>query len=401
MAQDSSWLPEGFELSGQVAAELRYFPEDPAFDDQLEHYQPSGFVEPELRWESGDRNTQAVVTPFYRYDGQDEERTHFDLREGYLRRIEGDWEFLVGANQVFWGVTESRHLVNIVNQIDAVEDIDEEDFLGQPMVQVGRQTDLGRFDLFLMTGFRERTFPGRNGRLRGPLRVDTRDAIYESELEEWRPEAALRYSHFIGDFDIGLHAFHGTGREPDLLVSNDGDRLIPSYQVITQGGADLQYTTDAWLWKFEGLVRAGQGSTFGAAVAGVEYTLYQVFETDADLGLLAEGLYDGRDQRTGLSNNERRVAQGEAQVFPTTLDRDVFLGSRLTLNDVQDTAVLAGIVVDLRDGASSFRMEAERRLFDSWKIELEATVFLEGESDNTAATFQDDSFVLLRLSKFF
>ena len=43
---------------------------------------------------------------------------------------------LVGAAKVFWGTAESRHLVDIINQTDAVEDIDEEDKLGQPMVKV-------------------------------------------------------------------------------------------------------------------------------------------------------------------------------------------------------------------------------------------------------------------------
>ena len=83
------------------------------------------------------------------------------------------------------------------------------------------------------------------------------------------------------------------------------------------------------------------------------------------------------------------------------LDQDIFLGARLTLNDVQDTAVLAGMVVDVEDGPASFRIEAERRIGDSWKVELEATAFLESESDNPASVFEQDSFVLLRLSKFF
>jgi hypothetical protein len=40
-------------------------------------------------------------------------------------------------------------------------------------------------------------------------------------------------------------------------------------------------------------LRAGQGDTFFAA--GFEYTLYQVFESYADLGLISEHRHDGRD----------------------------------------------------------------------------------------------------------
>ncbi|MEO0624897.1 MAG: hypothetical protein AAF183_22255 [Pseudomonadota bacterium] len=399
-AEETSFF-DGLEVDGQIAFEPRVFPQKGSFDGQLEHVQPSVFFELDIAWESEDRDTQLSFVPFFRLDGQDEERTHFDVREAYVRHVVDDWEVLLGANRVFWGVTESRHLVNIINQIDAVEDIDEEDFLGQPMLQIGNQTDFGRLDLFLMTGFRERTFAGPSGRLRGPVVVDTERSRFESDFEEWRPEVALRYSHFIGDIDLGLHYFHGTGREPDLLFTADGSRAVPRYSVINQAGIDLQYTTDAWLWKFEGLVREGQGDTFAAAVAGFEYTLFQVAESNADLGLLAEGLYDGRDDEAGLSARDRADGFAAALVQPTVQDQDIFLGTRLALNDVEDTEFLAGVFIDVEDGPSSFRIEAERRIGEDWNAELEATFFLEDDPDNAASVFENDSFIVLRLSRFF
>lgn len=376
-----------FEISGFVAGELRLFPESPQFPDQFETFQPSAIFEPELSYESGDGRHLFAVTPFARLDAQDGERTHADLREGYWQYVGDSWDVLVGVNQVFWGVTESRHLVNVINQIDSVEDLDEEDFLGQPMVNIGVQEDWGRVDLFLMSGFRLRTSPGRDGRLRGPLPVDDDpdDARFESDLGRARPEAALRYSQFFGDWDVGLHVFHGTGREPRFAPNAVGDALVPSYDVITQGGLDLQLTEDAWLWKLEALARGGQGEVFGAAVGGFEYTIFQIFESSADLGLLAEGLYDGRD----------------SDVFPAVLDNDVFVGARLALNDVQDTQVLAGVITDVTDGSSSLRVEAERRLGESWKVELEAQAFFAVDGSNNLAGFENDSLVTLRISRFF
>ena len=240
-AQESTWLPEGFELSGQVALEARGFPEAPAFSDQLEGIQPSGFIEPELRWEDGGRETQVVLTPFFRLDGRDEERTHFDLREGYVRRIEGDWEFLVGASQVFWGVTESRHLVNIVNQIDAVEDIDEEDFLGQPMFS-DRPADRHRplrplpHDRLSRAHFSPGPTAVCAGRWRSTPTIRCSRATWRSGGPRW-PCATPTLS---ATSTSACTSFHGTGREPDLLPAPDGRRLIPHYSVITQGGVDLQ-----------------------------------------------------------------------------------------------------------------------------------------------------------------
>ena len=381
---------QGPKLSGSIGSEVRLFFEEPKFDgqfdDPLAGIQPSLLAEPELSYDSQDRRHQFNLAPFLRLDARDGDRSHADLREGYWRYVDGDWEVLLGVNRVFWGVTESRHLVNVINQIDAVEDIDEEDFLGQPMVNLATQQDWGRFDLFVMPGFRERTFPGRNGRLRPGIPVDEDAAQYDSELARGHPDMALRYSHFFGDIDIGAYYFYGNGREPRLVPSRSGTRLEPRYDLIHQGGLDLQYTDEAWLWKLEAIVREGQGDTFGAVVAGVEYTFFQAFESDADLGLLAEFLYDGRD---------------EDDAPPTAFDTDVFVGTRLALNDVQDSTALLGTIVDAEDGSTSLFFEAERRLGDSWKLELEVRAFLGIDNDNPANSFENDDFALLRLSYFF
>ena len=140
-----------------------------------------------------------------------------------------------------------------------------------------------------------------------------------------------------------------------------------------------------------GLVEMGVGHPDGvednlAAVGGFEYTFFQVFESEADLGLLAEYLYDGRD---------------EDKAPPTSADNDVFVGARLALNDVQDTSALLGAVVDVEDRSTALFVEAARRLGDSWKLELESRRFLGVSDSNPLNAFEDDDFVVLRLSYFF
>ena len=77
---------------------------------------------------------------------------------------------------MFWGVTELRHLVDIINQTDLVENLDGEQKLGQPMVQLTLLKDWGTLDFFAMPYFRERTFTGPDGRPRprSPSRFSTR-----------------------------------------------------------------------------------------------------------------------------------------------------------------------------------------------------------------------------------
>jgi hypothetical protein len=374
-----------FEFSGSVAGEVRVFPSEPQFDGQFSHLQPSAILSPELSYRSDDDRQQAKIVPFLRLDGQDSERTHGDLREGYWRTIQDQWDLLIGVNTVFWGVTESRHLINVINQVDQVENSDEEDFLGQPMVNLGSQRDWGRVDLFVLPGFRERSFPGRDGRLRASLPVDEGAARYESDLGQANVDVALRYSHFIGDWDVGAYLFRGTGREPRLVANAASTRLEPRYDLINQAGLDLQYTIGEWLWKLEAIAREGQGETFAAAVGGFEYTFFQAFGTDADLGLLAEYQYDGRDSAA-----------------PTTVaDNDVFAGARLALNDFQDATALLGTLVDAENRSTALFIEAERRLGDNWKLELESRWFLNAERTDPLAAIEDDDFIQLRVSYFF
>jgi len=102
------------EFSGYAGIEFRWFPDNPQFVDQHHGAQNSLIFEPEFLIENDEH--QFSFIPFARLDSRDDERSHADIREAYWLYIQNDWELLIGANREFWGVTESRHLVNI--QID-------------------------------------------------------------------------------------------------------------------------------------------------------------------------------------------------------------------------------------------------------------------------------------------
>jgi hypothetical protein len=344
-------------------------------------------AQPELLVQHANGADRFSLIPFVRIDGQDERRTHTDIREAYWLHIGEDWELLAGLNRVFWGVTEFRHLVDIVNQTDFVEDPDGEEKLGQPMIKLATQRDWGELSLFVLPWFREETFPGKHGRLRFPLVTDA-DAEYQSNDEQRHVDFALRYSHYLGAWDFGLSWFKGTGREPRFIPNAAGTRLVPYYDLIEQVGADVQYTRAGWLWKFEGLWRAEHGHHFTAAVGGFEYTLYQIRDTAADLGLLLEYSYDGRDD-------------DPAELPPVIFDDDFFFGARLTLNDVQDSELLAGFSIDRSDQASQLSLEASRRLDNHWTTELEGRWFLNSGNGAVLSAFKKDSFLTFRLLRYF
>ncbi len=374
------------EVSGYVGLEYRYFPADPS-DPRQHGNNASISIEPEYyaEWEDGQQSF--TFKPFARLDQGDDERSHFDIREMMWLKVEDDWELHLGVGKIFWGVTEVVHLVDIVNQVDLVEDFFLDERLGQPMVNLALIKDWGTVDLFILPGFRERTYPGVNGRPRSIPWVDTAQTTYESSKGKQHVDYAARWSDSWGDWDIGFNYFNGTSREPRFKVgqSSEGETVfIPNYDLIAQVSTDIQATLDAWLLKFEGYHRNGQGQSYYAATGGFEYSFYGVFESNNDLGIVFEYMYDQREDDA-----------------PTPFQNDFFLGTRLTLNDEQSSDLLAGIIRDFRYNRYYFILEASRRVGDSWKISVDALYFSEPPVSDPGYSFRNDDYLQLEVQYYF
>ncbi|MCI0528449.1 MAG: hypothetical protein L0Y56_13500 [Nitrospira sp.] len=377
---------EASELSGYAVMEWRSFPQKALSPDQHDFY-TSIAVQPEYYHEWAGGKQSFTFVPFARLDQHDKERTHFDIRElTYLKAGEGH-EWRIGIRKLFWGVTESQHLVDIINQTDLAENLDGEDKLGQPMVNLALIQTWGTLDLFLLPGFRDRTFPGIEGRLRTPLVVDTNQAIFESHHGRGHIDFAARWSRAIGDWDIGLSHFYGTSREPRLVFGiEDSGRpvLIPYYDVIHQTGLDVQATKGQWLWKLEAISRSGQGPHFWALTGGFEYTFSTILESPMDLGIIGEYLYDDRGSKA-----------------TNPFQSDFMIGLRLTLNDVQNTEALLGLIVDRHTQARFFNFEASRRLGNQWKLNLEARGFRGIPEPDLFFGLRKDDYIQLELARYF
>ncbi|MCG8323988.1 MAG: hypothetical protein MI673_00605 [Thiotrichales bacterium] len=372
------------EWSGYVGLETRFFTQDPLDDRQDHHFNAALNFEPEYYhdWDNG-RQLIAFV-PYLRIDEHDSDRTHFDIRELTYVKAAETWELRLGVRKVFWGVVEFQHLVDIINQTDLVENIDTEDKLGQPMVNLALIRDWGTIDFFIMPYFRERQFVGRQGRLRSQPPVSEDLARFESGAKEKHVDVAIRYSHFFGDWDIGIAHFYGTSRDPRLLPGLDAGNnpvLIPFYDTIHQTSLDLQATKGNMLWKLEALHRSGQGDTYNALAGGFEYTFVGVMETAVDLGILGEYHYDDR---------------GESA--PTIFEDDIGIGARLAFNDAASTEALTGLVWDRNTGGIFYNLEASRRITNHWFVELQGRLFFDQSTSDPAFSVSRDDYIELFLT---
>jgi hypothetical protein len=372
------------ELSGFAQFQLRIFPLSPLDEGQ----EGTGFslaIQPEVYYDFGGSPHSLLFTFFYRYDQYDKERTHYDIRELFWLYYSDNWEISAGFRKIFWGVTESQHLVDVINQTDFVENSNGEQKLGQPMINFIYIHDWGTVELFLLSGFRERTFPGVKGRFRFPILIDTENPIYESSAEYKHIDFAFRYVNYIGPFDFAISHFVGTSRAP-RFTPIDSTYIQLNYDLMNQTGLEGQLTLGSWLWKFEGITRHTRGRRFYALTTGFEYTFSNISNSGLDIGVLTEWLYDDRDQF----------------YFPPNPFRNhIFAGSRLAFNDVQSTEILAGVLVDYRGAGIYPSVEASRRVGESFIVNLEARAFYNTEEGDLLYFFRRDNYIQLEINWFF
>jgi len=391
------------DLRGYVEGEFLYFPRDAKFTGQHDSYF-SIAAEPEYLLEWNKQDDIFTFKPFYRLDQHDNERTHGDIRELSWIHAADTWELTTGFSKVFWGVTESIHLVDIINQTDLIENIDGEDKLGQPMAKLSLIHDWGVVDLFVLPYFRERTFPGKGGRPRFGIPVDTNEVFYENSHDKNHVDFAVRWSQYFGDWDIGIAHFKGTAREPRFIIQpkniNPATQLPklvnPIYEQINQTSVDIQATKGSWLWKLEAYTRSGQGQRYTAAAGGFEYTFVGVFDSQLDLGIISEYLFDGRNDEFKTS-----TVQLNTPFSTAVFDNDVVLGTRLTFNDAQSTEILASLTIDSGGDGIFYNVEASTRLGDSWKLSMEFRGVNNVKKGTVESSFDDDDRIRMQLRRYF
>lgn len=159
--------------------------------------------------------------------------------------------------------------------------------------------------------------------------------------------------------------------------------LIPYYDQLAQTSLDLQATKGAWLWKLEVATGKQLNRHFTAAVGGFEYTLYGIFESPADLGLITEYQFDDRGSSV------------------TPFQNDLALGGRFAFNDAQSSELLLVTGIDIDNKGSFTSIEGSRRFGQNWKGGLEIRIISNIPPDDPLADLRDDDYLEFSLARFF
>ena len=359
------------EMIGEVSFDNRYF-FNVGLQEQEKNHSSFSFS-PEIF--KDDSNRIFHFKAKLRKDSEDSGRNLNDIQELYLINIFEDKEIKFGVSKEFWGVTETSHRVDIINQTDFTEGFDGEEKLGQPMIKISLERSWGLLDVYALLGFRERNFSGIEGRLRLPLSINEKNSLYSSSSKNKRVDFAFRWSNYFDDLDIAISHFSGTSREPRFLPSpNEINALVPLYEVIDQTGLEIQYLLDSLAIKGEVISRSGHGARFTAATYGFEYTQVGFLQTRMDLGWVVEFNHDDR------------------------LESSPFvLGTRFSFNDIYDSQILSGFIINDKSKELGFLLEASRRVGECCLLSLEGVYFDDTDEDNGQQklfqAFMEDDFL--------
>lgn len=359
------------EWTGETGFQYRYFKDPGDFGQTQNDLALRLQGQYDSRW--NDDNDSFTFVPYLLLDKQDDKRTHADIREALWIHVGDDWELRSGVTRVFWGRTEFTNVVDVINQTDLVDGDDEK--LGQPMINLSVVHDWGIFDFYWLVGFRERTFPGEDGRLRTPLVVDTDHPVYLKNASPHSLDFAFRWQRPVTDeLDMALSLFSGVDREPSFSFNFDfaDPKLVPYYSHKDQVGLELEYIHDSIALKFEGIDVRSVVENYDSAVVGFEYTFNSIFQSDIDMTFITEYMWDSRNQTA-----------------PGFMEHDLGLGTRFTFNDEFDTSILAGVLWDNQTDEKLASIEGERRIGEHFKLKVQARVVMDrGQPELGQTTWQ-------------
>ena len=153
-------------------------------------------------------------------------------------------------------------------------------------------------------------------------------------------------------------------------------------------------STEEWIFKLEAITRDWQNidtstsqlinESYFAVTGGFEYTFVGIVESDADLGLVMEYLYDDRGQAAS-----------------SFFQNDIMIGLRLAMNDADSSEALLGIIYDLDNQEHLLSLEASRRFYGSWTASLEVRLFNNIDPQSRLKSIEQDDFVQLDIAYYF
>ena len=384
LADDFEW-----EINNEAGFDIREFHKEEAHSSQKNTY--SNYLSSEIYLEISER-INFIAEPYYRYDHNDKERSLFNFKENYLIYLQGNSEVKLGIAEIFWGVTESKNLVDIINVYDGT-DGDQKAKLGQSMLSYSTYSErLGIFDFYYLPFFSKKPQIGESGRLRLSKPIENYGFVYSGGAGDKVPSWAVKWEKNIGMSDFSIQAFRGNSRENSTIPLIEGATLkyFAGYERISQIGTYLQTISGSYIFKVEAIRRHGKKNAnnirenYYSFTLGTEYLINRLFEKVWDLSLFIEYSNDNR------SNDSTDIMQN-----------DIFMAGQFLFNDVSGTELLIGSTFDMDGGGNTSNVELSSRITEDIRVTGTYQLYWSTNNKDPLYDFRRDNYFGVKAIKYF
>ncbi len=366
----------------------------------------TAFESLELSYEQEAWRFQAALYAQQDYDdvarSADNERTFVRLDELYATYESDDTMLLAGRNIRFWGALEVRNIVDVLNPVDLRSDSFNSDKMGAWNLAYTYYSDASEFSI--MVKLYEENQPMAAypyAYYVFPPFVTYNDSLTH-ESSRHRPSIYLSYvTSFDWEYPLDSAVIFENGYDSQRYFLADGPldgRPVQFTQHAYLVNKMMSYNTmvvGATLLKLEAVytdvIDDRRIADYYHLGVGAEYTM--TFDTlDGDVGLLGEYYRYGTFDDAKYSDLD----------LYETFQNDLFLGMRYTFNDVDNSSLIGGIIVDLDYDERVYYVEYESRFGDAVRLNFDYRYSDPSHKYSTAyALLQQHERLGLRLSYYF
>lgn len=288
---------------------------------------------------------------------QQTDRTYVRLDELYARYERADYKFLFGRSIRFWGALELYNLVDRFNARDLRNKMNKVEKIGAWNMEYSYFTETGSINLIVK--FYEESEPMAASPYLFYFLPNfvSYNSTPQTEKKPYIPTVYLKYNGTTDweyPLDYAMILEHGYSGKRYFYTATPQNLVpsLPSYgsptefqervYLVDQIDTYDTMVVDAMLLKLEASYsRVKDDPNVGDSLAlgtGFEYTINGIFQTDADLGLLSE--YYRYWSLDDTKYDDLRLFE--------VYQNDLFLAIRCTLNDLDRSTLLAGVVADMQ-----------------------------------------------------
>jgi len=372
------------ELRGEAEIRLDYYSSAPLYADQSTESTQPGLAS-SVDWDSRlTNNNRAKLSLFAKHQSESEREYSGDVQEAWFSLDATSSEWRIGQLMEYWGVLEAENIVDIINPRDAEEDFQGDFKLGIPGITFSYFSQQTEYSFWLLPYSRERRLAYGENRFRN---FSLKKLNAEFEKGQNNTAAAIRANRVDDQIEFSISYYYGHARMPWLELQLDNTNqptgLTPIYNLINQTSFEMLWLPGNSIVKLESFYQKNKVDDFFAAGIGFEREIPKLGRSNASISFYGEAYYDGRD---------KNLSQALA-IF----QRDIFLGTRLALNDVSSSEFQFRWTYDLEYESSLIDIRAERRIGKNWFLNAVLYKFLHIESDPALKSFQNDDRLRMNL----